>query len=93
VGGEDLLWAVIVGQGNGSRLNAVVDTSAAIFDIANLGASNGRGVSTSRCGVIGTTWTIGVIAAGRVAVIIIVATVYASLVLNTGTGGEDIQPA
>jgi hypothetical protein len=32
MGGKDLLWAVIVGDGNGTRDLAVVDTRTAVWD-------------------------------------------------------------
>jgi hypothetical protein len=38
--GEDLLWAIIVGQRNGTGCDAVVNARAAVLNISNLGPSN-----------------------------------------------------
>lgn len=39
------VWAVIVGNGNGARHCAIVDTCSTIQDIAELGSRNSRGTS------------------------------------------------
>lgn len=52
VASENLLWAIVVGEGNGSWLGTAVDAIAAIVDVAELGAGDRRGVCASRGDVL-----------------------------------------
>lgn len=79
--GEDLLWAIVVGQSDCASLLAVVDTSTTVRNRSDFSASNGRGVGASRSSVIGTARTISVIAARSVAIVVVIATVWVLLVV------------
>jgi hypothetical protein len=76
VGSEDFLWAVIVGQGNGARRFAVINTGTTIRDRSDLGAGDRRGVGASRNGIVRAARTVSVVATRSVAVIAISTTVW-----------------
>jgi hypothetical protein len=81
VGGKGRLWAIVVGESNGARVDTVVDTSATVLDVAKLGASNRRGVGAGRGLVLGASRAELVVAAGRVAVVVTGTAVYRGLAL------------
>jgi hypothetical protein len=70
VGGVVLLWAIVVGQGNCTRGDTVVDTSATVLYGTNLGTSDARSVGTSGGDVLGAARAVLVVATRRVAVVI-----------------------
>jgi len=64
---QNRLWAIVVSERNGTSLDAVVDTSAAIGNRANLGTVHGRSVGTSWSHVVRTARAIGILASWGVA--------------------------
>jgi hypothetical protein len=75
VRGKNLLWAVIVGESNSTRLDTSVDSISTVLDITSLGASNGRSIGTSRDDVLRACRTVLVVTAWRVAEVDVSATV------------------
>lgn len=75
-----LLWAIIVGQSNCARGNAVVDTSATVCDVADLSTGDGRSVGTTWGNVLRAARTVLVVTSRGVAVVILGTAVYKSLV-------------
>ena len=71
VAGENLLWAVIVGDSNRSWGSATVDAVASVLDISKLGASDRGSVGTARSLVLWAARAVLVIAARGVAVVIL----------------------
>lgn len=76
VSGVVLLWAIVVGDSDCAGGDAVVDTSATVGNVADLGAGNGRGVGTSGGDVLGATRAVCVVAARGVAVVILSTAVF-----------------
>lgn len=71
VSGVVLLWAIVVGQSDCARLDAVVYTSTTVRNGANLGAGNRRGAGTSGCDVLGAARAVLVVTARGVAVVVL----------------------
>jgi hypothetical protein len=59
-------WAIIISDSNGAGFDAVINASSSIRNRAENRASYSRGVGARRYGVIRATWTILIIASGRV---------------------------
>jgi hypothetical protein len=76
VGSEDFLRTIIVGESNGTGGDTVVDTVATVCNGAKLGAGDGGRVGSSRCDVLWASGSMGVVAAGGVAEVIVSAAVY-----------------
>ena len=75
-----LLWAIVVGQSNCARGDAVVDTSATVLDVADLGTGDGRSVGTTWGDVLRAARTVLVVTSRGVAVVILGTAVYELLV-------------
>ena len=63
------LWAIVVCQGNGTRGNTIVDTSATVGNRADLGTGDGRGVGTGRGHVLRAARTVLVVTTRGIAVV------------------------
>lgn len=67
---ESLVRAIIIGESNSSRCDTSKDTSATVWDGANFGTRNRRGVGTAGRFVLGAARAILELASRRVAEII-----------------------
>ena len=76
VASENLLWAVIVGNGDRSWLGAAVDTIATILNVAELRTGNGRGVGTTWGQVLRASGAMLIVTTRGEAVVRISSTVY-----------------
>jgi hypothetical protein len=75
VAGEDLLWAIVVGNGNRTWCGTTVDTSTTVLDVTELGTSDRRGVGTTWSCVLRAARAVRVVASGRVTVVVLSTTV------------------
>ena len=66
-----LLWAIVIGQSNCARGDTVVDTSATVFDVADLSTGNGRSVGTTWGYVLRAARAVLVVTSRGVAVVIL----------------------
>lgn len=75
MGGEDLLWAIVISDSDSARSYTAVNTLPAVRNTSKLGTSDSGGVGSSRGFVLGASWAVLVITTRRIAEIIISSTV------------------
>lgn len=72
---EGLRRAVIVGKSDSSWLHTAIDSCATIRNVSNLGPGDGGRIGATRCLVLRAAWAVLVVAAWRVAEVVISAAV------------------
>lgn len=87
---EGLLWTVVVSNSNSAGCDAVIDSSATIWDGTNFSTGNARSVGATRRDVLWAAWAKLVVTSWRITIVARGAAVFTRIVsqnVYAGKGG------